>query len=170
MARQLQRRFVESAPQIDIRRACREMGKAALSGGTVIVRSSAGEQSVELARCDRPVFGGQRVYFRCGRCSRRACILYFARGGWACRRCHRLAHWTEALAPRQRRVRWLVRLRERMGQPAGGSAVGPLPDKPKWMRWHTYERLAADLTRREREHFASPIAPTVLARMARSFS
>lgn len=161
------RRFVGGRSQIDIRELRREYGKAALAGNVVSLRWGDRVETVELVRSARR-FGGWESYFICGRCERRACILYLVRDRLACRRCHRMAHWSEAITPMQRRVRRLVRLRERMGQPAGGNAIGPLPDKPKWMRWRTYDRLAAELARREREHFASPIAPMILARITRA--
>ena len=66
----------------------------------------------------------------------------------------------------QRRVLRIVRLRERIGQAPGGSIVGGLPPKPKWMRWRTYERHALDLARRQAEHFRSPLLSSAFVRVA----
>lgn len=165
MSRQMHRRFVESTPNIDIRRAVRELGRDVFAGSAVRLRTGAGACTVSLARCPQPMCGGHRVYFVCGRCERRACILHLYRGAWACRRCHGLAYWSEAIAPRQRRARRLVKLRQRMGQADAGAAIGPLPPKPKRMRWRTYEHLAGQLAKIEGDLWRSPVAPSRLARL-----
>ena len=154
MPRDQTRAFVEGVTKLDVRRAVRELGRDMFAGDAVALKTQTGRQPVGLVREARKPFGGRRVFFLCPRCECRACILYLRRGTWACRRCHGLAHWVEALSLRQRRVRRLVRLRERIGQAPGGAVLGPLPPKPKRMRWRTYERIASELVELQRRHFS----------------
>lgn len=86
-------------------------------------------------------FGGQRPWFRCPnrRCWRRVAILYGAGKYFLCRRCAGVVYESQ-------RERWAMRciskaqkIREKLG---GSPGLGdPFPEKPKWMRWRTYERL-----------------------------
>lgn len=167
MPRDQTRAFVEGVPKIDVRRAVRELGREMFAGHTVALETSNGRQPVGLVRELRKPFGGTRVFFRCGWCECRVCILYLRRGAWACRRCHGLAHWVEALSLSQRRVRRLVKLRERIGQAPGGGVLGPLPPKPKRMRWRTYERMAAELDKLQRRHLSAPFPASLLRRFSR---
>lgn len=166
MAQLIKRQFVEGTPKFDVRRACRKLGRSAFAGSRVALRTPTGEQWLDLVSVARQPFGGEQIYMRC-RCGARACLVYLVRGVWACRRCHSLSHWIEAAGPVQRRVLRIVRLRERIGQAPGGSIVGGLPPKPKWMRWRTYERHALDLARRQAKHFRSPLSATASVRLAR---
>ena len=69
-------------------------------------------------------------------CGRRLAILYGG-GIFACRYCHRLAYASSREDMSDRTMRRADRLRERLGW---GIANGH-GDKPKWMRWRTFERL-----------------------------
>jgi len=71
-------------------------------------------------------------------CGRRVAILY---GGsiFACRYCHRLAYASSREDMSDRTMRRADQLRERLGWPPG--ILNPNGDKPKWMRWRTFERL-----------------------------
>jgi hypothetical protein len=160
------RRFTEGRPRVDIRAIRRELGPAVLTARSLTVTTTHGVHHLELEHVPRPPFGGVRAYLRCPQCDRRADILYLVRH-WACRTCHGLAHWSEAITPMQRRVRRLVRLRERMGQAPGGSIMGEMPVKPKRMRWRTYERLAVEFGRLSAEHRKAPVPPSVLAWLGR---
>ena len=165
MARSMQRRFVESiVAKIDIRATMRARGAGAFAGEGVELKSPAGLHWVHLARSSRRC-GGQQVYFLCERCERRTCFLYLVGRALACRACHRLSYWTEAITPAQRRVRRLMRIRERMGQHASRSVVDPLPAKRKWMRWRTYDRLRGDLAHIEALHFSRPLSARLLRRI-----
>ena len=44
--------------------------------------------------------------------------------------------------------------------------MDPLPDKPKWMRWATYDRAIAKIERLEHVHFSRPLA-AILERIER---
>jgi uncharacterized protein YjiS (DUF1127 family) len=53
----------------------------------------------------------------------------------------------------QRATNRLCKLRQRLGD-ADGTALGTVPDKPKWMRWATYDRKIAQLAEVEDRHSA----------------
>jgi hypothetical protein len=86
--------------------------------------------------------GGSRAWFICPAvgCGRRVAILY---GGsmFACRRCYRLAYPSAREDVCDRAARRADRLRARLGWEPGILNGGG--EKPKRMRWRTFERLAA---------------------------
>jgi hypothetical protein len=93
-------------------------------------------------------FGGRRQWFECLSCHRRCRILY---GGayFRCRRCHRLKYETQYEPPYARAATRALKIRDRLG--GKGGIDDPFPEKPKYMRWATYDRLrneADDLERR----------------------
>jgi hypothetical protein len=106
-----------------------------------------------------PRFGGDRFWFLCPVCGRRAGALYYRcqewsdyaqdwRGGrpfdWGCRRCHRLLYPSQVKTKRQRAdrrwVRVLCRLRAEPGQPTAR------PPRPRGMHRTTYARLLERLS------------------------
>jgi hypothetical protein len=91
-------------------------------------------------RCN---LGGSRPWFICPAvgCGRRVAILY---GGsiFACRHCYRLAYPSAREDLCDRAARRADRLRERLGWEPG--CLNGNGGKPKWMRWRTFERLAAE--------------------------
>ncbi len=86
--------------------------------------------------------GGSRPWFLCPArgCGRRVAILY---GGaiFACRHCHRLAYPSTRESAGDRATRRADRLRDRLGWEPG--ILNGSGDKPKWMRWRTFQRLIA---------------------------
>lgn len=84
--------------------------------------------------------GGSRHWFICPAvgCGRRVAILY---GGtiFACRHCHQLAYASAREDSGDRAIRRADRLRARLGWEPG--IINPAGDKPKWMRWRTFDRL-----------------------------
>jgi hypothetical protein len=86
--------------------------------------------------------GGSRAWFICPAvgCGRRVAILY---GGsiFACRHCYRLAYPSAREDVCDRAARRADRLRARLDWEPGILNGGG--EKPKWMRWRTFERLAA---------------------------
>jgi len=153
MPKQMTRRLADGWPQIDIRDEVRKWGKATFAGDAVELKGPGLSQRVSIARVPRPHFGGERVYFICPVCERRADILYLARDRLACRVCRRLHYHSQSITSVQRRVGRILAMRERLGQPPGLSIVAPYPGKPKWMRWPTYERLIAKIAAAERRHW-----------------
>jgi len=87
--------------------------------------------------------GGWRAWFICPAvgCGRRVAILY---GGaiFACRCCYRLAYASSREDAGGRATRRADSLRARLGWEPGILNGGG--QKPKWMRWRTFERLAAE--------------------------
>lgn len=80
--------------------------------------------------------------------ARRCSSVYVRHGGTACRVCYRLAYRSQRLdAPGQahyRGMKLMVRLGY-TGQEAWDAALDPdRTDKPKRMRWATYERIVAE--------------------------
>ena len=87
--------------------------------------------------------GGSRAWFICpaAGCGRRVAILY---GGsiFACRNCYQLAYASAREDPGDRAARRADRIRARLGWEPG--ILNSNGTKPKWMRWHTFERLVAE--------------------------
>lgn len=87
--------------------------------------------------------GGLRAWFICPAvgCGCRVAILY---GGsiFACRHCYQLAYASSREDAGGRATRRADRLRARLGWEAG--ILNGNGCKPKWMRWRTFERLAAE--------------------------
>jgi len=79
-------------------------------------------------------YGGSRAWFRCPRCHTRRAVLYgiASDGCFGCRGCMRLAYASEAESRIDRINRRLQKLEAKLG--ASG-------ERPKWMRWRTYERI-----------------------------
>ncbi|MGH6801093.1 MAG: hypothetical protein ACRECZ_06730 [Methylocella sp.] len=86
--------------------------------------------------------GGSRPWFVCPAvgCGRRVAILYGG-GIFACRHCYHLAYASAREDAGDRAARRADTLRARLGWEAG--ILNGSGDKPKWMRWRTFERLAA---------------------------
>jgi hypothetical protein len=87
--------------------------------------------------------GGRRAWFRCPAqgCGRRVAILF---GGsiFACRHCHKLAYACQRETDDDRAARRADTIRRRLGWEAG--ILNGEGNKPKGMRWRTYERLKAE--------------------------
>lgn len=97
------------------------------------------EYAVAIARTQCNL-GGSRPWFICPArgCGRRVAVLY---GGaiFACRHCYQLAYPSSREDRGDRATRRADRIRARLGWEAGILNGGG--DKPKWMRWRTFERL-----------------------------
>jgi len=76
------------------------------------------EQHLALSSVPAP-FGGARAYFLCpgAECGRRVSALYFRRGVYRCRHCHRLAYESQREDARRRARRRADQLRARLGWP-----------------------------------------------------
>lgn len=160
------RLFTSSVSSIDIRKAVRAHGKSHFEVPSVRFRAPWGEFTVRLEHVAQSL-GGERVYFACPLCGRRSDLLYFARKRVGCRRCQRLHYWSQALAARHRRTYGLIKQRERLGQPPGLGLVADFPEKPKWMRARTYERLAREAASREQAHLAAPFGRRITKLVAK---
>jgi hypothetical protein len=98
---------------------------------------------LEAAPCR---FGGVRWWWVCPATGRRATKLYLPGDGarFLSRQAHGLAYASQREDEIDRAHRRAARLHGLLGSSCR-SAFGGTPPKPKWMRWPTYERLAAEL-------------------------
>lgn len=91
-------------------------------------------------------FGGQRPWILCRGCQRRCRILY---GGsrFRCRLCWRAKYQSQYESPliRISGRRWKIRekLEVAGGEPWDEGSDDGFPEKPPWIHWRTYARLAA---------------------------
>ena len=106
------------------------------------------DQPIELVTIPQP-FGGRRWFAVCpftgARCSKlimpNGATRFAARGAW-----RRLGYRVQREAPYDRALRRAFKIRRRLGDDGG---IGDPVLKPKWMRWHTYDRQIAKLNRVE---------------------
>ena len=82
--------------------------------------------------------GGQRTWFICPSCQKRAAILYGKRV-FACRKCCELVYPITTESKLDRKTRKLDKLRERLQWQAG--FLNGYEWKPKGMHWRTYRKL-----------------------------
>ncbi|BAK75338.1 hypothetical protein NH8B_0503 [Pseudogulbenkiania sp. NH8B] len=86
-------------------------------------------------------YGGQRLWFACPYCDKRAALLYIGRQV-ACRRCFGMAYRVQRESKHDREARRLDAIRDRLGwEPGFLNGDGW---KPKGMHWRTYYRLKAE--------------------------
>jgi len=179
----------ENCLSIDVRRWAREGYFSdtgyfrwfwTLEGGTYGIRFWVHEKSCELdyqkdgesyrypvylsrTRC---FLGGERIWFRCPAdgCGRRVAKLYLGSRYFACRRCYRLTYQSQCYSPRDRALTQAGKIRRSLGGSEG--IAWPFPDKPKRMRWRTYERLKERCDRYEARYDAWiwPILERAMAR------
>ncbi len=100
--------------------------------------------AIEQRRCR---FGGQRAFFCCPQCARAALNLHLCGGHFVCRACARLTYGSRRERARDRNFRAANKLRERLGGEAG--ALNEIADRPRGMWRRTYERIVAEIARRE---------------------
>jgi hypothetical protein len=93
----------------------------------------------------RPHYGGLRWWFICPSTVRRTFKLYLPLGGrrFLSRGAYRLGYAVTREDKLSRRQRRAYRILAKLGQPDANWTAWAA--KPKWMRWHTYERLLAEL-------------------------
>jgi hypothetical protein len=103
----------------------------------------------------RPHFGGFRFWFVCPRTIRRCRQLLLPLGArhFLSRRAYGLGYACQREREHDRALRRVRKLRLRLG---GDLGDGEHPDKPKRMRWTTYDRLIAELDAAERVADAKP--------------
>ena len=97
-------------------------------------------------------FGGQRPWFICRGCGRRAAVLYTTGGLFGCRRCHGLAYATQQETPLYRNLTAAQKIRARLGGDV--CTFEEFPTKPRHMHWSTYDRLRTRAEKAEGTHRA----------------
>jgi hypothetical protein len=97
----------------------------------------------------QPPFGGRRWWFECPRSGRRVRVLHLPLGGrhFRSRRAYRLGYASQRETVHDRALRRARKICRRLG---GDLPDDEYPDKPKRMRWTTYERLMHKLVAAER--------------------
>ena len=91
--------------------------------------------------------GGERLWFCCPGCGRRAAKLYLHAPRYRCRRCLRLPYASQQETDLDRASRKARKLRRKLGDDGG---IGdPIWKKPKGMHWRTFETLKAKLERQD---------------------
>ena len=97
----------------------------------------------------RPTFGGLRWWFVCPRLNRRVRKLYLPLGGryFRSRVAYRLAYASQREALGDRASRRARKICRRLG---GDPDADTYPDKPRRMRWNTYNRLMDKLVAADR--------------------
>jgi hypothetical protein len=91
-------------------------------------------------------FGGWRAWFQCPGC-RQACRVLYGTNSLRCRKCRGLKYQSQYESSA---FRWLDRARKIRRRLGGKDPFdGPLPPKPRNMRWRTYRRLERRVLRLE---------------------
>jgi hypothetical protein len=96
------------------------------------------DYTVQLATTLQP-FGGRRWWWVCPRRGDLVSKLYKPAGGaiFASRKAHRLAYRSQRQSPHDRAISQAFKRRQRLGADGG---IGDPIDKPKGMRWATFDR------------------------------
>jgi len=92
-------------------------------------------------------YGGDRYWFICPRCSRRAAKLYKLTQGFECRACNGLPYKSQNETASDRNIRRVRSVRRLLG--ANDNILEPIDTKPLGMHWTRFERLsnkASDLS------------------------
>jgi len=84
-------------------------------------------------------FGGERVWFCCPSCGRRAQKLYMYPAHFRCRTCCGLPYASQQETPLDRGLRKSRKLRRKLGD--DGGLGDPVLWKPRGMHWRSFERL-----------------------------
>jgi len=104
-------------------------------------------------------FGGTRPWFICPEpsCGRRTAILFITERNFRCRRCCNLSYGSQRESRADRALRRVQNIRVRLG--GGRSLLERFPEKPRGMRWGTYDGLREEAQRAEME-FLVPMQKT----------
>jgi hypothetical protein len=110
-----------------------------------------------------PTYGGRRWWFLCPRTHRMTTKLYLPNGGWHfwSRQAYGLGYACQREARFARLQRRAAKLNRQLGG-EGWSTWNEPPDKPKWMRWRTYERKYekwVDVVERADQAFVDSVMP-----------
>lgn len=87
-------------------------------------------------------YGGQRPWFLCPECLRRAAVLYLGGASplsFSCRLCAKLKYDSQRNGPRLRMLRKAEEIRRQLG--GSGSLDESFPDRPSNMREKKYQRI-----------------------------
>jgi len=103
---------------------------------------------LETTKCN---FGGERYWFRCPECNKRACVLY---GGtiFKCRSCHGLVHKSRNESALDQATRRLDKEKDKLWPDESLCFYDSVEwlDKPKWMRYKRFDSKKVELLALER--------------------
>lgn len=88
-------------------------------------------------------FGKPRTWFSCPICGSRVGLLYLHRKRFKCRKCTGLNYRSQGETVEVRMQRNHDKYRSKLCPEAVNWEMGAIPDKPKRMRWTTYELIAS---------------------------
>jgi hypothetical protein len=129
--------------------------------GTMRIHANQIDQTVRLVDCPRH-FGGRQWYFVCPAQNRCVSVLWFVPGSklFAGRKSlgKQVAYASQYYTPETRAQYMKDKLLDRIWEP-GASDEWDVPPKPKWMRWHTYERLSKRLEKYRNQAGLLPVPP-----------
>lgn len=133
----------------------------------VTIKHGGREQEISLCFAHRH-FGGKQWYFTCAWTNERVSVLWKPPGSriFASRQFfgRQVAYYSQFETPRDRALSAARDIRRRVGGPDCISCLDPFPEKPKGMRWATYERLQHKCEQYER--FSLAIAYVAVRRLA----
>ena len=113
-----------------------------VEGGVIVVFDRHGPSehcvALETTPCN---LGGERTWFCCPRCGGRTVELHLSGSKLACRHCHKLTYLSQRERAPDRARRRQRKIRALLGM--GPNLIVPITEKPKGMRWVTFERLRA---------------------------
>lgn len=123
------------------------------SRGWIKLELNGQEQWFELRAHPRH-FGGRQWYFCCQRTGRDVSVMWRPNGAtrFASRQAWglRVAYGSQFETPHERALNAAHAIRQKLNPRGGFSCLDePIPPKPKWMRWRTYERITSKCERYE---------------------
>jgi hypothetical protein len=100
------------------------------------------DYTIALQSTPQP-YGGRRWWFVCPRSGDLVAKFHLTNGAhtFASRKAHRLGYRSQRESPRDRARSRTQNLRYKLG--GSMNLMEPIPIKPKWMRWKTYDRKVA---------------------------
>lgn len=87
--------------------------------------------------------GKPRPWFSCPECGGRVGFLYMHKQRFKCRKCTGLNYRSQGETVEMRMQRNHDKYRAKLDPQATNWCMGEIPDKPKRMRWTTYEKIAS---------------------------
>ena len=111
-----------------------------------------GSSILNVPTCFTPcTFGSERPWFSCPEvgCGQRVAILYFHPLGLLCRKCANLSYASQYEDKQFRQLRRANKLRLQLGGQRG--LTSPIPRKPRYMHWLTYQKLYFEIVELEFE-------------------
>lgn len=118
-------------------------------------RATLHDQVIGIEGREMPRGGGVAWSFVCPRTRNLVRVLHCPSGAssFAGRRAFRLSYRSQRWGVRDRPLERARKARAAMGDTTGNLTL-PLPDKPRWMRWATYDRLHAKAASADRASLA----------------